>query len=138
MSVDQPPPRSGLKQLVGFVVSGSLAFVVDVAVTKLVQTFAGLPWGISRIIAIGFAMVVAWLSHRTFTFAVQARPTLTEFIKYAGVGASGAALNYVVFLILIWLLPDWDKALAIGAASIIAMAYTYLGLRFGVFTKRQR
>lgn len=130
------PERSRLTQLAGFLVSGSLAFLVDVVVTKALSGFAGLPWGISRIIAIAVAMVVAWSCHRRLTFAVKTAPTLDEFARYASVGWSAAALNYVVFLVFIWLLPSWDKALAIGVASIVAMAYSYLGMRFGVFTKR--
>jgi putative flippase GtrA len=129
-------PRSGFLQLAGFLVSGSLAFLVDVVVTKVLAGFAGLPWGISRIIAIGVAMVVAWLCHRRLTFAVTTPISIAEFIKYAGVGWSAAALNYVVFLVFIWLLPDWDKAFAIGVASLVAMVSTYVGLRFGVFAKQ--
>jgi putative flippase GtrA len=129
-------PRPKLLQLAGFLVSGSLAFLVDVVVTKMLSGFAGLPWGISRIVAIGVAMVVAWLCHRRLTFAVAAPISVAEFVKYAGVGWMAAALNYAIFLIFIWLLPDWDKALAIGTASLTAMVFTYLGLRFGVFAQR--
>jgi putative flippase GtrA len=133
---NEQQPRSGFLQFAGFVLSGSLAFVTDVGVTKLVQAYAGWPWGVSRLVALCFAIVVAWASHRTFTFAVTARPSVAEFLKYLGVAWTAAALNYVVFLIFIWLLPDWDKAIAIGAASLVAMTFTYAGLRFGVFTKR--
>ena len=135
-SSSSAPPRSRLAQLAGFLVSGSLAFLVDVIVTKALSGFAGLPWSVSRILAIAVAMVVAWACHRRLTFAVKTAPTMTEFIRYAGVGWSAAALNYAVFLIFIWLLPNYDKALAIGVASIVAMAYSYLGMRFGVFTQR--
>lgn len=129
-------PRSRLEQLVGFLVSGSLAFLVDVIVTKALTGLAGLPWSISRVIAIAVAMVMAWACHRRLTFAVKTAPTFDEFVRYAGVGWSAAALNYLVFLVFIWLLPNYDKALAIGVASIIAMFYSYLGMRFGVFTRR--
>jgi putative flippase GtrA len=131
---DQPRPK--LQQLAGFLVSGSLAFLVDVVVTKVLAGFAGLPWGVSRILAISVAMVVAWACHRRLTFAVTTPASLAEFIKYAGVGWSAAALNYAIFLVFIWLLPDWDKALAIGTGSLFAMLYTYAGLRFGVFARR--
>ncbi len=133
---DEPDKRSGLLHLAGFLVSGTLAFVVDVAVTKLLSEIAGVPWGVSRMIAIGIAMVVAWLCHRRLTFAVTTPISAAEFIKYAGVGWSAAVLNYLVFLAFIWLLPSIEKAFAIGTASLIAMVYTYLGLRFGVFAKR--
>ncbi len=134
--INTPAPRPKLLQLAGFLVSGSLAFLVDVVVTKLLSGFAGLPWGISRILAIGVAMVVAWLCHRRLTFAVTTPISVPEFVKYAGVGWSAAALNYAIFLIFIWLLPDWDKAVAIGVASLVAMSYTYIGLSLGVFAKR--
>lgn len=129
----EPASRPKLLQLAGFVFSGSLAFVVDVAVTRLLSEHAGVPWGVSRILAISTAMVVAWACHRRLTFAVEAAPTVAEFVKYAGVAWSAAALNYVVFLGFIWLLPAWDKTLAIAVASVVAMGYSYLGMRLGVF-----
>ena len=135
-SAPDTPERSRFAQLAGFLVSGSLAFLVDVVVTKALSGFAGLPWSVSRILAIAVAMIVAWACHRRLTFAVRTAPTLDEFIRYAGVGWSAAALNYLVFLAFIWLLPNWDKAVAIGVASLVAMAYSYLGMRFGVFTQR--
>lgn len=135
-SAPSPAPHSRFAQLAGFLMSGSFAFLVDVIMTKALAGFAGLPWGVSRIIAIAVAMVVAWACHRRLTFAVRTAPTIAEFIRYAGVGWSAAALNYVIFLVFIWVLPNYDKALAIGVASIVAMAYSYLGMRFGVFKQK--
>jgi putative flippase GtrA len=131
----RPPQPNRTRHIAGFIISGGLAFLVDVAVAKTLHGLVGWPWPMSRLLAIACAMVVAWACHRRLTFAVQTAPTLAEFGRYAGVAWSAAAVNYAVFLTVLWLLPSLDATIGIGVASVVAMAYSYLGMRFGVFGK---
>lgn len=125
--------RSGWRHWLGFLVSGLIAFGTDVVLSKALHDVVGAPWAISRFIAISIAMVAGWLAHRKLTFGVEASPTIREFGRYASMAWTAAALNYVVFLSLLWLLPALEPALAIAISSAVAMGFSYLGMKFAVF-----
>jgi putative flippase GtrA len=125
-----------IKPMLGFLVSGIAAFVTDAGVTKAIGLATGWPWGVCRLGGIMVAMVVAWACHRRLTFAVTAPPSAAEFGRYVALAWTTAALNYALFLSVLWLRPGTDSTLAIGVSSILAMAYSYLGMRYGVFTRR--
>ncbi len=125
--------RSGWRHWLGFLISGGIAFVTDVVLSKALHDAVGLAWPISRFIAISIAMVAGWLAHRKLTFAVATPPTLAEFGRYASMAWTAAALNYVVFLGLLWGFPALEPALAIAIASAVAMAFSYLGMKLAVF-----
>lgn len=124
---------SGWRHWAGFLVSGATAYVTDVAMSKVLYVYAGLALPLARVGGIGLSMVAGWLCHRRLTFRVSSRPTVAEFVRYAGMAWMAAALNYVMFLGLIWWWPAIDMALAIGIASLVAMVASYLGMRFAVF-----
>jgi putative flippase GtrA len=137
MSDPLPTGRTtaGWRHWAGFLVSGGSAFITDVTLSKLMHDGLGWPWPVSRFLAISLAMVVGWLAHRRLTFALATKPALSEFGRYASVAWAAAALNYVVFLLLIYLLPAIEPALAIAMSSGVAMAASYLGMRFAVFRR---
>lgn len=116
----------------GFLVSGGTAFVVDAALT-LTLTYAGLNAFIARLIAIMVAMVVAWLMHRRFTFAVKAPPSMREFMKFAAVAWSANALNYGIYAVLLLVWPALWPLAAMVVSTAVAMVFSYLGFRLGVF-----
>ncbi len=116
----------------GFLVSGGTAFVVDAALT-LALTYAGLNAFAARLIAIMVAMVVAWLMHRRFTFAVKAPPSLREFMKFAAVAWSANALNYGIYAVLLLVWPALWPLAAMVVSTAVAMVFSYLGFRLGVF-----
>jgi putative flippase GtrA len=126
----------GLKHWLGFLGSGTMAFVVDVGVLKLLTLVAGWAPLPSRIISIFVATIAGWLAHRTFTFAVAAKPSLSEFIKYLGVASSSAAINFAIFALVLFVRPQTDSALATFISSGCAMVASYLGMRFGAFKQR--
>jgi TRAP-type C4-dicarboxylate transport system permease large subunit len=95
----------------------------------------GLSPFLARVFSIAGAMVVSWLAHRTLSFGVKVAPTLAEFLQFAVLGASAAVLNYATFSFLLW--AGWvEKSfLALIASSLVAMIFSYCGMRFGVFRK---
>ncbi len=117
----------------GFVISGGMAFLSDAAVLSALVHLAGADPFTARIFAIGVAMVVGWLCHRRLTFAVQSRPSVREFMKYAAVAWSAAALNYAIYAGILLAVPTAPPLVALFVASIAAMAASYAGMRFGVF-----
>jgi putative flippase GtrA len=128
----QHPVRHGL----AFLISGGTAFIVDALVLKLLTSVLGLHPIAARLAAIALAMVAGWLMHRTFTFRVTARPSLPEFLRYAGVAWTAAAVNYGLFVVIVLAYPGIEPLVALVVSSAVAMVFAYLGLRFAAFRQR--
>jgi putative flippase GtrA len=124
----QHPARHGL----GFLLSGSLAFLTDAAILSLL-TWLGLHPIVARVFAISIAMVVGWRAHRRLTFGLTTPPRLAEFLRYAAVGWTVAAINYGVFALIILALPSTQPLYALVVSSLVAMVFAYLGMRFAAF-----
>ncbi len=124
-------PRT--RHLTAFLFCGLLATGTDILVYQLLNSAFAVPPPISRLFSVGLAMVVGWLAHRRFTFAIKSPPVLREFIVYAGVAWIAVSVNYVCFLLILYLLPDLPGSIAIIFSSAVAMVVSYLGMRFGVF-----
>lgn len=132
---DSAPHSSPLRHWSGFLLGGGIAFGVDSAVTMLLTQRAGAPVLLARLAAISLAMVASWLINRTITFPVAGPPALSEFTRFAAVAWMAAALNYAVFAGVIFIAPSFHPVAAIALASLVAMTFSYLGMRFGVFNK---
>jgi putative flippase GtrA len=128
----QHPVRHGL----AFLISGGTAFIVDALVLKLLTSVLGLHPIAARLAAIALAMVAGWLMHRTFTFRVTARPSLPEFLRYAGVAWTAAAVNYGLFVLIVLTYPAIEPLVALVVSSAVGMVFAYLGLRFAAFRQR--
>src|ERR1700716_292375 len=105
----QHPIRHGL----GFLVSGGTAFAVDALVLQLLTALLGLHPSAARLVAISLAMVAGWLMHRTLTFAVLTPPSVAEFLRYAGVAWTAAALNYGLFVAILLMRPGTEPLVAL-------------------------
>ena len=132
----EPTRRELVRHGAGFLVAGLIAFATDAGMLLLLTRFAGLDPFSARLLAIAVAMVAAWLAHRTLTFAVEAPPSLGEFIRYSGVAASAATVNYLVYagLLIVW--RDLPPVAALVGATLVSMCVSYSGMRFGVFRPR--
>ena len=125
----QHPLRHGL----AFLLSGSLAFLVDAAILTFLTAVFGVHPFLARLGAISFAQVAGWLSHRTFTFRMTTPPTLAEFLRYAGMQWTVAVINYGIFVLVIVLRPQIQELFALVISSGVAMVFSYLGMRFAAF-----
>lgn len=128
-----PAPHKLLKHGLGFLVSGSLAFITDALVLEFLTIVLDLDPILARIGSISLAMVVGWLSHRRLTFGVAAAPSLPEFGRYAAVAWFSAGVNYLVFVTLLLLLPETSPFAALVIASATAMFVSYFGMRYAAF-----
>ena len=131
-----PGARHPLRHGLGFLVSGATAFIVDALVLKLLTSVLGLHPIVARLAAIALAMVAGWLMHRTFTFKVAAPPSIPEFLRYAGVAWSAAAVNYGLFVLIVLANPAIEPLVALVISSAAAMVFAYLGMRFAAFRQR--
>jgi putative flippase GtrA len=120
----------------GFVIAGSLAFLTDATILEALTRFAGLSPFLARPISISIAMVVAWLLHRTITFAVRVPPSVAEFLQFAAVVWTAQLVNYLVFCAVLIAVPGTAPFAALVLACLVAMFVSYTGYRFGVFRNR--
>jgi putative flippase GtrA len=123
----------GLRHWLGFLSSGGLAFTVDGIVLKALTLLLGWHPIIARLFAISLAMLVGWLAHRTFTFALRVPPSLGEFLRYAAVGWTAAAVNYGVFVLVLVAWPKAEPLAALLVSSLAATLFAYLGMRYAAF-----
>ena len=128
---DVPP----LRHFGGFVLAGGTAFVTDVSVLHVLDTWVGLSPFLARVPSIMVAMVVSFLINRTITFAVPGRPRADEFLRFAAVGWMSSALNYAVYAGVLVLRPGTWPGAATVIATAVAMITSYLGMRVAVFRK---
>jgi hypothetical protein len=79
-------------------------------------------------------MLVRWLAHRTFTFALQVPPSLAEFLRYAVVGWSVAArqLRFVRADTCCCGPPPSRCSRSLSHRSLPTL-FAYLGMRYGAF-----
>lgn len=117
----------------GFILSGGTAFVVDAGITTTLINAARFDPFTARLIAVVFAMITAWLMHRRLTFAVAAPPSVREFLRFAAVAWSAAALNYGVYAVTLLVWPATLPVAALVASTAVATLFSYFGYRFGVF-----
>jgi putative flippase GtrA len=127
----QHPLRHGM----GFLISGGTAFAVDALVLELLTLLLGINPIAARLVAISLAMVAGWLMHRTFTFAVPTPPSAAEFLRYAGVAWTAAAVNYAAFVLIVLRRPQTEPLVALVVSSAVAMIVAYFGMRFGAFRR---
>jgi putative flippase GtrA len=125
--------RGRLRHWLAFLSSGGLAFAVDAIVLKGLTVLVGLHPIVARLFAISLAMLVGWLAHRTFTFALRAPPSLAEFLRYAAVGWTVAAVNYGLFVLMLVLWPTSEPLGALLVSSLAATLFAYLGMRYAAF-----
>ena len=126
----QHPVRHGL----AFLFSGSLAFLVDAAILKLLTAAFGVHPLLARIVSVACAHVAGWLSHRTFTFRMTTPPTLAEFLRYAGLQSSvSVVVNYGIYAVILVLRPEIEPLFAMVVSSGVAMVFSYVGMRYAAF-----
>ena len=66
---------------------------------------------------------------------LRRRRACTEFLRYAAVGWTVAAINYGIFVLIVLLRPSIEPLYALFASSLVAMVFAYLGMRFAAFRK---
>ena len=119
----------------GFLLSGTIAFLVDAGVLETGVRLLGADPLLARIAAISAAVFCGWLAHRRFTFAITARPTLGELVRYALAGSVAALINYSLFALQLLCIPGIPRLIALTFASAGAMIFSYIAMRYSVFRR---
>jgi len=128
-----------VRQIPSFAAIGSLGFCVDAGLTIVIAAGLGVSPLLARVPAVVVATIATFLLNRTFTFAARGF-WLHEFGRYALVAASGQAVNYAVYALVLTTIERLGLGLApaliafaIACGAGVAMFLTFLGFRFFAF-----
>ncbi|MBN9219251.1 MAG: GtrA family protein [Mesorhizobium sp.] len=124
-----------MQRLLRFVFAGGIGFVADAAALWLLLAVTPLGPFVARILSIGFALCVTWQLNRHLTFAPSARGMAREGARYGGIGIATSIVNYFVYSALLVALPAIPPLAALAAASLVAMALSFLGYSRLVFDR---
>lgn len=127
-----------IKRILRFITVGGTGFAVDAAVLKMLL-ISGLTGPFSaRIFSIALAGLVTWQLNRNFTFAPSGDSQLNEAARYGSVVAISSSINYVIYAGLLLAIPSLEPLLALVAASIGAMVFSFVGYDRFVFWNTSR
>lgn len=122
-------------RLVRFAFTGGIGFVADAAALWLLLATTPLGPLLARVLSIGFALCVTWQINRHLTFSPSSRSIAQEGARYGGVGIATGIVNYMVYCALLFAMPALPPLVALGVASIVAMALSFLGYSRLVFDR---
>nr|WP_316651697.1 GtrA family protein [uncultured Gellertiella sp.] len=127
-----------LKRLALFVIAGTSGFLTDAGLLHVLITYTPIGPYLARVLSIATAMLVTWQINRNFTFDQSGRSKTDEGVRYGFVGLLGALLNYGVYATLIFTMPLLQPVVAVVAASLAAMGFSYFGYSRFVFGTKNR
>lgn len=84
-----------------FVLVGGLCFVAGMALVVALTDGLGWHYLVSTATAMVAANVLGWLLNRSWTYALQRRHTLAEFIRYAIVNGAGMGVSLALVALLV-------------------------------------
>lgn len=124
-----------MKKFLRFIVVGATGFLVDMGVLWLLLTFTPLGPLAGRIVAIAFALLSTWQLNRHFTFGASKRAVVVEGFRYGFIGAITSLVNYGVYAGLLLAAPLLSPYVALIAASVAAMLFSFFGYSRYVFRR---
>lgn len=124
-----------MNRILRFALAGGVGFAADAAMLALLLAATPLGPFLARLVSIGFALLVTWQFNRHLTFAPSSRGVISEGARYGGVGVSTSIVNYLVYSGLLLALPGLPPLIALAAASLAAMALSFLGYSRLVFDR---
>jgi putative flippase GtrA len=116
-----------------FALVGGVGFLIDVGLLAALYHGAELDPFSARAISIATAAFSTWRLNRRITFGASASRQTTEGFRYAVVAAMTAALNYILYTLLLTLWPSLPPVAALVVATLAAMSVSYVGYSRFVF-----
>lgn len=128
-------------QILGFVIVGSIGFLIDAGV--LTALSAGLAWSpfLARFVSFPVAVLGTWALNRRFVFgslASSRSQVAREYSRYLGVQSIGAATNMVVYSLVLLAFPGLERwpVIALAFGSLAGLFVNFAGARLWVFSNR--
>ena len=123
-------PANGIWLYFFFALAGATGFVVDGTILTA-GVALGLTPGLARVPSFLAAVATTWIMNRSFTFRTAKRASWAEFMQYLFAMSFGLAVNYAVFLAVIWawdLARDWP-VIALVPATLAGMILNFITSR---------
>lgn len=135
MTGDGENPGQGAwpARLLRFAVVGAIAFVLTGAILFALMR-VGVPAWIAQVPAIAAGLVTTYVLNRSFTFRATEDASPAEFARYVATSATGAAVNYLTFLLMIGI--GLSPFIALVAGTATGMVTNFLGYQVYVFSRR--
>lgn len=115
-----------------FLLVGLVIMFSDWIMTQVMISILHFTPFIAHLISLVVILIGSWIANRTFTFKTKNKKSIKEFILYAFGDLSGAALNMLVFTIIVHLAPQvvHHVILATGPALVCSFFYTFFYLKW--------
>ena len=126
------PTRPEIARFGRFALVGGAGFFIDTGLLTALHG-AGLDPFSARAVSISAAALSTWRLNRMLTFGASSASQATEAVRYAGVAAAAAALNYALYAVALLLAPGLPPVGAVIVATAMAMTFSYLGYSRYVF-----
>ena len=120
-------PRGEAERVARFALVGGIGFLVDTGLLAVLHDGAGADPFSARLLSTSVAALTTWRLSRTLTFGASPAGQAAEGLRYGLVAFLAAALNYGLYAGLLLALPGLHPIGAVVLATLIAMAFSYLG-----------
>ena len=124
-----------MSRFLRFLVIGTVGFVADAGMLGALLLWTPLGVYSARLVSIAFALLVTWLLNRLITFGPSSRHVAVEGARYGGVGIASSVINYLAYSAFLWAMPDTPIIVALVVASVVALAFSFLGYSRLVFDR---
>jgi putative flippase GtrA len=122
-------------RFIRFVMVGGAGFLVDAGVLAALHHRAALDPFSARLVSIAAAALVTWRLNRAFTFESAGARQGREGLRYALVALVAAGLNFLLYALVLSVIPGLPPVAAVVVATFISLLVSYLGysrFAFGV------
>jgi putative flippase GtrA len=117
-----------------FALVGTIGFLVDASVLRLVVAILAINLYAGRVISFFAAATVTWLLNRTFTFRHNG-PRAAQWMRFIGANALGAGVNFGTYVVMItvWSVAREYPSIAVACGSIAGMGLNFVLMKKLVF-----
>lgn len=129
--------RPEIGRFLRFALVGGAGFLVDAGLLAALHHGAGLDPFAARVFSIAAAALATWRLNRRLTFGPSGAGQATEALRYAMVAILNAALNYALYALALVFRPGLPPLIAVIAATLLAMAFSYFAYSRFVFSARR-
>lgn len=134
-----PATRRATGEFARFLIIGTIGFIVDASVLKLLVAFAHMDLYSGRLVSYVTAASGNWMLNRHFTFkAAGSHSPVRQWLKYLGANGIGFAFNYSTYAALITYVAvaKAHPVLGVAAGSLAGLSFNFTVNKFWVFHAR--
>jgi putative flippase GtrA len=121
-------------QFLRFGLVGTIGFLVDASVLRLVVAFLGLNLYVGRVVSFLVAATVTWALNRTYTFKHKGARG-AQWVRFVLANAIGGFANFGVYAAMVSSLPfvHAHPVIAVACGSLAGMCFNFFLSKWLVF-----